>query len=304
MKHSETGAEPVDAAGFAEVPPHYSEFRRIVKVFFGRKLAVIGLVILVVLVFTAIFAPWLAPYDPIKDLNVRERLQQPSREHLLGTDGVGRDTLSRVIFGTRISLMVGFMAVGSATVIGFGLGLIAAYFGGAVFIIIMRIMDAMLAIPLILSALMLASVLGQGLMNVVLALAVIMMPRMARFMAGQALTVMQNDYVLAGRAIGAKDLRVMMLHIVPNAFPPLLVMATIDLGMAILVEATLSFLGVGIAPPAPAWGGMVNSGYLYLLTNPVLSFAPGVAIMLTVFGINMVGDGLRDAIDPRLRGII
>jgi ABC-type dipeptide/oligopeptide/nickel transport system permease subunit len=159
-----------------------------------------------------------------------------------------------------------------------------------------------MAVPMILNALIVAAVLGGGLKNVIIAIAISIIPIQCRMMCGQALTIKQNDYVLAGRAVGTSDLRTMLLHIAPNAFPPLLVLTSIDFGQCILMEATLSFLGIGIAPPLPVWGGMVRDGYPHLLMSPILSFAPGLAIMLVVFGSNMMGDGLRDAIDPRLRG--
>jgi len=279
----------------------YSESRRVFRVFFGRKLAVIGLVLIGILILTAIFAPWLAPYNPYK-MDIPNKLASPSWTHPLGTDMLGRDVLSRIIYGSRTSLLVGVGAVGIATVVGGSLGLIAAYFGGATFHIIMRCIDALMAIPMLLNALIIASVLGGGLKNVIIALGIGMISGQCRMMCGQALTVKQNDYVLAGRAMGMSDMRMMLQQILPNAFPPLLVMITIGLGSTILAEAGLSFLGLGIAPPGAAWGSMINDGYKYLMTNPVLSFAPGVAIMLVVFGFNMMGDGLRDALDPKLRG--
>lgn len=283
--------------------PRYSESRRVMRVFFNRKLAVIGLVIIMVLIITAIFAPLLAPYDP-NAMDMTQTLAQPSRDHLLGTDSLGRDVLSRVIFGSRASLMVAIGAIGLATIVGEGLGLIAAHFGGIIFNIIMRLIDTLMAIPMLLIALLLASVLGGGEKNVILALGVGMISVHCRMMCGQAMTVKQNDYILAARAMGMSNLRMMFLQIVPNAFPSLMVVITVGLGTTILAEAGLSFLGVGVLPPSPAWGGMINDGYKYILTNPVLSFAPGVAIMLVVFGFNMMGDGLRDALDPKLRGII
>jgi peptide/nickel transport system permease protein len=279
----------------------YSEARRVFRVFFGRKLAVIGLVLIVILILTAIFAPWLAPYNPYK-MDIPNKLASPSWNHPLGTDMLGRDVLSRIIYGSRTSLLVGVGAVGIASIVGGSLGLIAAYFGGATFHIIMRCIDALMAIPMLLNALIIASVLGGGLKNVIIALGIGMISGQCRMMCGQALSVKQNDYVLAGRAMGMSDMRMMLQQILPNAFPPLLVMITIGLGSTILAEAGLSFLGLGIAPPGAAWGSMINDGYKYLMTNPVLSFAPGVAIMLVVFGFNMMGDGLRDALDPKLRG--
>jgi peptide/nickel transport system permease protein len=291
----------INQKNFKEIPQRDSEFQRIIKVFFRRKLALIGFVIIVVAVLVAIFAPLLSPYDPYK-IDPRNTLSQPSREHLLGTDTVGRDTLSRVIYGSRTSLLVGITAVGAAFIIGQSLGLIAAFFGGITYSIIMRLIDALMSIPFILTAVVIAAILGGGLQNIIIALGVSMIPVQCRVMCGQALSVKQNDYVLVGRAMGASDLRMMLSHIVPNAFPPLIVLVTLEMGNCILSEAGLSFLGLGIAPPGAAWGNMVNEGYPYLMTNPLLSIAPGFAIMLFVFGFNMVGDGLRDALDPRLRG--
>jgi peptide/nickel transport system permease protein len=289
------------AAQDEKVSGHYSEGRRIIKVFFGRKLAVIGLVIIILLIVTAIFAPWLAPYDPYQ-MDFSQKLVDPSHDHWLGTDSLGRDTLSRIIYGSRTSLIVGLGAVAMGAIIGESLGLIAAYFGGLPFNIIMRFTDMLMSIPMILMALVIASVLGGGLKNIILALGVGMIAPQCRMMCGQALTIKQNDYVIAARSNGASDLRMMLRHIFPNAFPPLLVMITISLGATIIAEAGLSYLGMGIAPPGAAWGSMINDGSKFLLTNPILAFSPGVAIMLVVFGLNMMGDGLRDALDPRLRG--
>jgi len=288
-------------AGVTEMPPRYSEFQRFCSVFFSRSLVLIGLIITVAAVILALFAPILAPYDPNKQ-NLSQRLLQPSREHLLGTDALGRDTLSRIIYGSRASLMVSAGALFVATFVGVLLGLIAGYFGGIAYMFIMRFIDALMAFPTILLALVIAGLLGGGLTNIVLALGIGLISSFARLMCAQVLSVKENDYVLAGRAMGASDLRMMFMHILPNSFPPLIVQVSLWVGFAILSEAGLSFLGVGIQPPTAAWGAMINDGYKYLLTNPALSFAPGVAIMLVVFGFNMIGDGLRDALDPRLRG--
>lgn len=252
---------------------------------------------------TAIFAPWLARYDPYKQ-NLREVLQSPSAQHWLGTDTIGRDVLSRVIYGTRNSLLVGVVALGIASIIGMSLGLIAGYFGGWVGNIIMRMIDAMMCFPMILMALVIAALLGSGLFNVMIALGIALIPGYARLMFGQVISIKENDYIVAEKSLGARSLRIMLLHIFPNCMPALIVLITMQLGSAILTEAGLSFLGVGIQPPAAAWGSMVSDGRQYLLSNPILSFAPGIAIMLTVFSFNMVGDGLRDALDPRLRGTI
>jgi peptide/nickel transport system permease protein len=303
INNNEVPAGPDSVVETLESQPKYSELKRIVKVFFGRKVAVIGFAIIVLLIFAAIFAPLIAPYDP-NELNLGEKLQKPSSAHWLGTDSLGRDTLSRVIYGSRTSLLVGVGATGLAVIIGESLGLIAGYFGGLTFAIIMRFMDALMSIPMFLNALILASVLGGGLKNVIIALGIGMIAGQCRMMCAQVLTIKQNDYILAARAMGMGDKIMMLEQIVPNAFPPLLVMITIGFGTAILSEAGLSFLGLGINPPGTAWGSMVNDGYKYLLSNPALSFAPGFAIMLVVFGFNMVGDGLRDALDPKLRGVL
>ena len=284
-----------------QIRPHYSEFKRVLKVFIGRPLPVIGLSLILITVFMALFAPWIAPYSP-DDMNLADKLQHPTTAHLLGTDSLGRDTLSRIIYGSRNSLIVGIGATSMGAVIGITLGLIAAYSGRKVFNIIMRCVDALMAIPMILLALMIASLLGGGIKNVIVALGIGGISGSCRLMCGVAMSIKQNDYVLAARSIGMSAPRIMLTQILPNAFPPLLVLVTVGLGATILGEASLSFLGIGITPPAAAWGSMVNDGYKYLIANPVLAVSPGVAIMLVVFGFNMMGDGLRDALDPRLRG--
>jgi peptide/nickel transport system permease protein len=288
---------------FQEAPPKHSEWKRIIRVFFRRKIAVIGLVIILLMALMAIFAPLLAPYDPFEP-DMPNRLAPPSSAHWLGTDQVGRDTLSRIIYGSRTSLLVGIGAVSMSTLIGALLGLIAGFYGGWIFNIIMRLMDTLMALPMLVFAIVIAAVLGGGVRNVILALGIQGIAGNCRLMCGQVLSIKENDYILAGRTIGVTDPRMMLRHIFPNAFPPILVSITIGLGAVILAEAGLSFLGVGISPPAAAWGSMINDGYRFVLTNPLLSFAPGVALMITVFGFNMMGDGLRDALDPRLRGVL
>jgi ABC-type dipeptide/oligopeptide/nickel transport system permease subunit len=200
--------------------------------------------------------------------------------------------------------MVGVLALGIAAIIGMSLGLIAGYFGGLAHAIIMRIMDALMAFPMLVLALLISSLLGGGIVNVMIAIGISLIPGYARLMCGQVMSIKQNDYILAGRSIGSSDLRIMLRHIFPNCMPPLIVMLTMTIGMTILTEAALSFIGIGIQPPTASWGGMVNTGYQYVLSTPMMSFAPGFSIMLVVFGFNMVGDGLRDALDPRLRGVV
>jgi peptide/nickel transport system permease protein len=288
---------------FTEAPPRISEWRRVWRIFFQRKIVIFGLVVLFLLVFAAIFANVLAPYDPYRG-NLFDYLQQPSAKYWLGTDSLGRDTLSRLIYGSRTALEVGFVTTVVAAIAGVALGLSAGYFGGVTNMIIMRAMDALMCFPMLILALLIAAVLGGGILNVIIALAIASVPGYARVMHGISLSVRENDYIMAERAMGSSNLRTMLSHILPNALPPMIVMITLQLGGIILAEAGLSFLGIGIKPPGAAWGAMVNEGYKYLQTHPILSFAPGLAIMLVVFAFNMVGDGLRDALDPRLRGIL
>ncbi len=293
----------ITATGFSEAPPRVNEWRRFVRVFFQRRIVIFGLLILIILALTGIFASQLAPYDPYKQ-ELSNILQQPSREHLLGTDPIGRDTLSRLIYGTRTALTVGFVSVSIATVIGVTLGILAGYFGGTINMLIMRFTDILMPFPMIVLALLLAAVLGGGIQNVILALGIATIPGYIRVMCGMALSIKENDYILATRAMGASHPRIMLRHILPNAIAPIIVVVTLQLGFLILAEAGLSFLGIGIKPPGAAWGAMVNEGYRYLVKLPILSFAPGAAIMLVVFAFNIVGDALRDALDPRLRGTL
>jgi peptide/nickel transport system permease protein len=282
---------------------HTSEFQRFIRVLFGRPLVIFGAVIILLVIVVAISAPLLAPYNPYEQ-DLAQSLVKPSSTHWLGTDSLGRDTLSRLIYGSRNSLMISIVALGIAAIIGISMGLFAGFLGGWVYTIIMRFIDALMCFPMILLALVIAALLGGGITNVMIALGVAMLPGYARLMCGQVLSVKQNDYVLAATTEGASKLRIMLSHVLPNCFPPLIVLMTMQIGSAILAEAGLSFLGIGIEPPASAWGLMVSDGRIYLLSNPVLSFAPGIAIMLVVFAFNMVGDGLRDALDPRLRGLL
>jgi len=296
-------AEDFATTGPSEAPPRVSEWKRFRRVFLSRGMVTFGLIIFVILIFIAIFANLLAPYDPYTPAS-GPALAQPSSQHWLGTDILGRDTLSRLIFGSRTALEVGFISVIIGSIIGISLGIMAGYLGSFTNMIIMRTMDAMLCFPMILLALVMASVLGSGIKNVIIALSIATIPGYARVTCGLTMSIKENDYIMAERSIGPSSFRIMFRHILPNAFPPLIILMTMQLGSLILAEAGLSFLGIGIQPPGAAWGAMVNDGYKYLLNNPVLSFAPGLCIMLVVFAFNMVGDGLRDALDPRLRGLL
>ncbi|RPJ43031.1 MAG: ABC transporter permease [Deltaproteobacteria bacterium] len=286
-----------------EEKPTHSEIRRILRVWMSRKIVAAGTAVILILIFTAIFAPWLAPYDPYKP-DLRETLRPPSWTHPLGTDALGRDLLSRIIYGSRTSLQVGLIAVGLAAVTGMFLGLLAGYFGGWTERIIMRFIDAQMAFPPIVLALSLAFVLGGGLFNCMVAVGVAMTPSYVRLTRGQVLTIKEMDYIIAARIIGGSNRRILFNHILHNVFPPLMVLMTINLGSAILAEASLSFLGVGIKPPAAAWGSMLQEGYQNIFLHPFMSFAPGFCILLIVLSFNLMGDGLRDALDPRLRGVI
>jgi ABC-type dipeptide/oligopeptide/nickel transport system permease subunit len=290
-------------SAYSEAPARVSEWQYFRRVFFARGLVIFALIIILAVIVAAIFAPWVAPYDPIK-IDMPNSLLQPNWSHLLGTDAVGRDTLSRLIFGSRTALEVGFITTLVAALVGILLGLLAGYAGGLLNTIIMRLADMLMAFPMIILALVVAAVLGSGIKNVIIALSVAMVPGYIRVVCGLTLSIKENDYVLAQKGMGSSNIRIMIRHILPNAFPPLIVMMTMQLGGLILAEAGLSYLGIGITPPGAAWGSMVNDGYKYLLDNPVLSFAPGLAIMLLVFAFMIVGDAVRDALDPRLRGML
>jgi peptide/nickel transport system permease protein len=289
--------------GIIESPPRVNEVRRFMKVFLGRPVVVIGIIIIIVLLIAAAIPSVLAPHDPTEQ-NLRGILAQPGSGHLLGTDSLGRDLFSRIIYGARTAVIVGFLALIMSSVLGMTLGLLAGYFGRITYTIIMRFIDALMAFPAMLLTLTIVALLGGGMHMVIVALGIGMMTGYARVMCAQAMALKENDYIMAARSLGASSARLMVRHILPNAFPPMIVMMTIMIGSTILAEAGLSYLGIGIKEPTVAWGSMVNDGYKYLLTNPLLSLSPGLAIILVVYAFNMVGDGLRDAIDPRLRGTL
>ncbi len=286
-----------------EALPRINEFRRFVRVMFSRGVVIFGVLLIMLVILLAIFAPIVAPYDPYEQ-DLDSVLQQPNPKHLLGSDSLGRDTLSRIIYGTRISLVVGVGTVLIAASLGTVIGLIAGFFGGWVFTVIMRFTDGIMAIPPLLLALVVASLLGTGVQGVMIAISFALLPGYIRLICGQVLSVKENEYVMAARSVGVSKIAIMFRHILPNCFSPLIVQMTMMMGLAILIEASLSFLGLGIKPPSAAWGSMVYDGYKYLVMRPILSIAPGMAIMLVVFAFNMVGDGLRDTLDPRLRGAL
>lgn len=263
-----------------------------------NKIAIIGLIIIISLAFIALFAPFIAPHDPIEQ-NLEKRLLPPCREYPMGTDDLGRCLLSRIIYGARVSLQLGVIVVGIITVIGVTLGLISGYYGGIVDEIIMRLVDVVLAFPGIILALAVAGALGPGLFNVMLALAMVGWTGLARVVRGSVLSVKQKEFVESARALGCSDLHIMTRHILPNVMAPVIVLATLDMAFIILAAAGLSFLGLGAQPPTPEWGSMLNNGRAFMRTAPHLTTFPGLAIMVAVLAFNFLGDGLRDALDPR-----
>ncbi|MCA3349735.1 MAG: ABC transporter permease [Roseomonas sp.] len=275
-----------------------SPARRALKRFFRHKLAVFGLVVVVAFVLIALLAPFIAPYDPLQTSWTRIR-KPPSAEHWFGTDENGRDVLSRVIWGARASLMAGVISVLGALFIGVPLGLLAGLIGGWVDGLISRVADAMLSVPFLILAIALAAFLGPALENAMLAIAITASPVFVRLARGMALDAKSTDWVEAARALGNPPWRIGLFHVLPNIIPPLLVQASLAIAEAIIAEASLSFLGLGQQPPAPSWGSMLNSAQRFLTQAPWLSIMPGLAIFVVVLAFNLVGDGLRDALDPR-----
>lgn len=260
----------------------------------------IGLGVFAVVVLCAVFAPVLAPHDPLEQ-DILNRLAGPSLLYPLGTDNYGRDILSRLLFGARISLSISLAAVFVATLIGCSIGLVAGYFGGRFDLIVMQAMDVLLALPSLILGLIMVAMLGPSMTNLIIAIAVGFIPAFARIARSPTIAVKQRDYIEAGRALGFSNPRLMGLHILPNIAPQILVMSMMWLASAIRIEASLAFLGLGAKPPTPTWGGMIQDGFEHILDSAWLCVWPSVAILIVVFALNLMGDGLRDAIDPRLR---
>jgi peptide/nickel transport system permease protein len=277
-----------------------SPTRRALRRLFKRKGAVAGLAVVVTFILLAVFAPLVAPYDPIATSWTLVR-KAPSAQHWFGTDELGRDVLSRVMYGARASLMAGAISVGIALSIGVPLGLLSGYRGGFIDALISRITDAMLACPFLILAIALAAFLGPSLSDAMIAIGISATPIFIRLTRGQVMVVKVEDYVEAARAMGNPRWRIALVHILPNIMPPLLVQATLSIAAAIIAEAALSFLGLGQQPPAPSWGSMLNAAQRFLTNAPWMAIWPGLAIFLVVLSLNLVGDGLRDALDPRAR---
>ena len=276
------------------------EFSVVLRSLKRNKLAVLGGGITALIVFVAIFAPFVAPHHYTRQV-LRNRLLPPSMEYPLGTDAVGRCLFSRIIYGSRIALMIGVMIIGIQVTIGVTVGLISGYYGGYIDNLLMRLVDTIIAFPFIVLALAVAATLGPGLFNVILALGVIGWTGYARVTRGQVLSVKENDYIEAVRAIGASNVRIIFRHILPNVVAPIIVLATLGMAGALLVASAMSFLGIGAQPPMPCWGAILAGGRGLLRHAPWIATFPGLAIMITVLGFNFLGDGLRDALDPRLK---
>jgi peptide/nickel transport system permease protein len=277
-----------------------SPWREAWRSFKKNRLAVIGAIIILLFIVMAVAAPIIAP-EGINDQKLGERLQPPSATHWLGTDDFGRDILSRIIYGARISLWVGFLAVLGSVVVGCFLGIVAGYYGKWVDGIISRIFDIMLAFPSILLAIAVVAVLGPSLRNALIAIAIINIPNFGRLIRSKVLSVKQEEYVIAAKAVGMKDARILYRHILPNSLSPIIVQGTLAIATAIIECAALGFLGLGAQAPTPEWGKMLADSKQYLIQAPWTMIFPGVAIMLTVLGFNLMGDGLRDALDPKMK---
>lgn len=273
----------------------------VVSAFNANKTSWAGLAIFVVVCLAALLAPWISPHDPL-DQDVLYRLQPPSAEFPLGSDYFGRDILSRLLYGARISLVIGITSTVIALVAGSFVGILAGWYGGRFDTVVMQMMDILLAFPSLILGLILVAMLGPSVGNIIIAIALTSIPSFARIARAPTIAVKQRDYVDAGRALGFSDARIMAFHILPNILPEILVMASLWLANAIRTEASLAFIGLGVKPPTPTWGGMIREGFENILDSFWLVLAPSAAILIVVFALNVLGDGLRDAIDPKLKG--
>jgi peptide/nickel transport system permease protein len=280
--------------------PTRSPMKMMTNRFKKNKRAMVGLWMVLVFIVVAIFAPLIAPYDPIEQ-NMQIMLEKPSLKHPFGTDEFGRDLLSRIIYGAQISLAIGTVGVLIAVIFGVALGTIAGYFGGWIDNIIMRIMDIFMAFPSFLLALAIVSVLGPGMVNVMIAIGIFSIPNFSRIARSAVISIKSKEFIEATRAMGGTDTRIIMKHLIPNSISPIIVLSTMRIATAIITAAGLSFLGMGAQPPTPEWGAMLSTGREYLRVAPHVSTIPGLAIMFLVLGFNMLGDGLRDALDPKMK---
>ena len=302
-----SASSAVPAAAIEAGMPRSSEWLTFARRLARRRTALFGLVVVAIVVLTAVFAPWVSPFDPVEQDIGERRLKPPGwtddagRMHLLGTDHLGRDLFARIIHGAQPALLVGFAAVVISGILGMTAGLISGYFGGKIDDVLMRLADIQLAFPFILLAIAVIGVLGPSLRTIIAVIGVSSWVVYARVVRGTVLGLRERDFVQAALALGGRDGRVLIRHILPNAFTPWLVVATLDMARVIVIESALSFLGLGVPPPTPTWGGMLADGRVYISTAWWLATLPGLAILVTVLGINLFGDGLRDTLDPRLK---
>ena len=299
-------AAPTPAVVVPAPPVAEREWMRLLVRLVRRRTALFGMIVVAAVILAAVFAPLVSPFDPLAQ-DIGQRLKEPGwqdvggRVHLLGTDHLGRDILSRIIHGSRIALLVGLSAVAISGVLGMAIGLVAGYFRGKVDDVLMRLADVQLAFPFILLAIAVIGVLGPNLRNIIIVIGVSSWVVYARVVRGEVLSIREREFVQAAIALGSRDGRILIRHVLPNAFTPWLVVATLDMARVIVIESALSFLGLGVQPPTPTWGGMLADGRVYLSTAWWLATFPGLAILITVLGINLFGDGLRDTLDPRLK---
>lgn len=295
--------DPVTVEGLATPPRVHlaAAWRRLARFSRRQPAGLASLVFIVAIVLVAIMADAIAPYAP-RETIAGARLRDPSFDHLFGTDEIGRDVFSRVVFGARVSLIVGLLATVTGVTGGAAIGIVSGYTGRAVDLVVQRVMDALLAFPALVFAMTIVSVTGPGVKGTVIAVGIVVVPTANRVARAETLAVRNREYVQAARAVGAGPLRIILQHILPNVFAPMVVIASIVFGAAVLIEASLSFLGLGVQPPDPSWGQMLSgSGRLFLTEHPILAIAPGMAISLTVLAFNLLGDTVRDVLDPRLR---
>jgi peptide/nickel transport system permease protein len=273
----------------------------LIKTFKSNKTSVVGLFMAFAVVVIALLSPWISPYDPIaQDMNIQH--DPPSWAHPFGTDSYGRDQLSRILWGSRVSLVVGILSVLFAMAIGIPLGMVGGYKGGRVDSLVLRFIDIFMSFPIVILGLLILAIMGPGLIKIVIAIGVALIPRIARLARGSTLSVKGKEYIEAARAVGQGDGKIMFIHVLPNIFGEILVMGTLWVATAIIVEASLSFIGLGVRPPTPSWGAMIRDGLDQLTNAPWLSIFPGLAIFTSVFAFNLIADGLRDISDPKLRG--
>lgn len=286
-------------------PPVVAPWRRtlasVIAVFNANKTTWLGLAVFLAIAIVAGLAPWLAPFDPIEQ-HILDAMTAPNHTYWLGTDSFGRDVLSRILWGARISIVIGVASVALGMVVGSTFGILAGYLGGRIDQLIMRAMDVLLSFPTLIMGLLVVAVLGPSMLNLTVAIALTVLPKFARIARAPTIAVKERDYIEACRALGYSDIRIMLVHILPNVMGDILVLGSLWTATAIRIEASLSFIGLGVKPPTATWGGIIRDGFENILDAPWISLYAGLAVLLTVFALNLLGDGLRDAVDPKLRG--